>query len=149
MSNHLQILPRQVCKKKKKVRIRHHSEHLILSYSGVFSYSIQTALGMAVKVFQVSDSDSAGVVKMNILRCSLRDFCSARRLNSCCSPGAALPPMVDSRGCTWQHLMCESVKCGVLFFTFSQSKSWCWTCCKWMFGPPHRPKRQHPSSSVC
>lgn len=58
---------------------------------------------------------------MNILRCSLRDLCSARRLNSCCSTGAAQPPMVDSHGCTWQRFTCESVKCGVLFFTFSQS----------------------------
>lgn len=76
---------------------------------------------MAMQVFQVCDSDSAGVVKMNILHCSLRDLCSARRLNSCCSTGAAQPPVLDSRGCTWQRLMCESVKCGVLFFTFSQS----------------------------
>lgn len=76
---------------------------------------------MAVQVFQVCDFDSAGVVKMNILHRSLRDLRSARRLNSCCSTGAAQPPMLDSRGCTWQRLMCESVKCGVLFFTFSQS----------------------------
>lgn len=76
---------------------------------------------MAARVFQVCDSDSAGVVKMNILHCSLRDLRSARRLNSCCSTGAAQPPMLDSRGWTWQPLMCESVKCGVLFFTFSQS----------------------------
>lgn len=103
----------------KKVRIRHHSK-LTLSYM-VLSHSTITALGIAVQVFQVCDSDSAGVVKMNILHCSLGDLCSARRLNSCCSTGAAQPPMLDSRGCTWQRLMCESVKCGVLFFTFSQS----------------------------
>lgn len=74
-----------------------------------------------MQVFQVCDCDSAGVVKMNILHCSLRDLCSARRLNSCCSAGAARPPMLDSRGCTWQRLTCEPAKCGVLFFTFSQT----------------------------
>lgn len=115
-----QILALQVRKKKKKSENPASFQVNSFLY-GVLSHSAITALGMAMQVFQVCDSDSAGVVKMNILHCSLRDLCSARRLNSCCSTGAAQPPVLDSRGCTWQRLMCESVKCGVLFFTFSQS----------------------------
>lgn len=82
---------------------------------------------MAVWVFRDSDSDSAGVVKLNILGSSLGDFCSARLLNSCCSAGAAQPPMVDSCGRTWRtafnEWICVIAEVYYLFFfqTFSRS----------------------------
>lgn len=88
----------QLYKCAKTARVQCHSKRFVLRH-----------WEWLCEFFQDSDSDSAGVVKMSILSSSLRDFCSARLLNSCCSTGAAQPPTADSCGRTWQPLTCESV----------------------------------------